>query len=90
MWGRFALWPKCGLNKLEPLVSGNLTALRKEVLQYRKQLRKDKVEHVITLQKLTIKEPSKSDLIEMIRSEDTTDLIRSIETLNRWEWKPNE
>lgn len=90
MWGRFALWPKCGLNSLEPKVDGNLTRLRKETLKYRKQLEKDNVQYIISLQKLTVKEPNKEDIINMIRSEDVTDLIQSIDTLDRWEWVPDD
>jgi hypothetical protein len=88
--GRATLFPKCGgMNSIVPRVSANLTAFRKEVAKYRKEMEKDKVAYKVTLQKLVLRPPTKDDIMQMFGEyEDPWHVVVTGEVLNVWEYTP--
>ena len=84
--GRCELFQDCGMNWIPPIVSGNLTQLKKEAIKYRASARKAGLSHYVWIEVLEVRKLDQAVLIEALEAEDTHALVIKIGTKGTWEW----
>lgn len=85
--GRMELFPNCGLIGIIPLVSANLTELKKFANKWRTQTRKQQLEYVVYIEAIDIKLLDKALIIKVLSEDDSEILIRSTVELKTWKWR---
>ena len=82
--GRAEAFKDCGMLLIDPLVDSSLTRLKKIAQKWIRKNNKSGIQYEVWLEKIWIKAPSLTDLIEIITTEDTTLLIEKTERIKGW------
>lgn len=82
--GRAEAFKGCGMLLIDPIVDSSLTRIKKAAQSRTRKIKKSGVQYDLWLEKLWIKAPALTDIIEIITTEDPGILIEKTERLQNW------